>query len=131
MAGTTKELERTKAKRFAEIYVYESLGSAANAYKQVCEELGLELPPTYKCSASHFLKKPIVQKYVERYREEAKERFAVDKEEIVNRLKELAFDRDKPDKTALAALKQLTDMGGFAQQNLNIQGAQTYEVVIK
>lgn len=124
MPHQTEELTEAKAQRFAEIYVYEQLGNATAAYRQMYEELGLEVPGNTRCHASRYLTKPFVKKWVEHYREEAREQFAVDKDEIVASLKELAFDRDNSDKTRLTALKQLTDMGGFATHNVNVSGSQ-------
>lgn len=124
MAGYTDELINAKAKRFAEIYVFEQLGNASAAYRQMIDEFGLEQPNSVRYCAYVFLNKPYVKKWVEHYREEAREQFAVDKDEIVASLKELAFDRDNSDKTRLTALKQLTDMGGFATHNVNVHGSQ-------
>lgn len=129
--GRTRELTEEKARRFAEIYVFETFGNASAAFKQMYEELGLELPSSIRRQASEYLNQPKVLRHVEHFRKVAREQYAVDKDEIVSRLKELAFDRDKSDKTALAALKQLTDMGGFAQQNINLNATQEYKVVIE
>lgn len=124
MAYQNEEFTEAKAKRFAEIYVFEQLGNAAKAYTQLYEEFGLELPKFPRNQASWYLTTPYVKRWVEHYREMAREQFEVNKDEIVASLKELAFDRDKPDKTRLTALKQLTDMGGFATHNVNVSGSQ-------
>lgn len=131
MAAVSAKLSKDKAKRFAELYVFETNKNASAAYRQMLTELDLPIPNNLRRQAHIFLHKDIVQEYIQEYQQEAIEIYDVDKEQIVAKLKELAFDDSQTAKTQLAALKQLTDMGGFAQQNLNIQGAQTYEVIIK
>ena len=53
------------------------------------------------------------------------------KEEITLALQDIAFDTDVGIKDRLTALKQLTDIGGFATQNLNLDAKANIEVVIE
>lgn len=132
MGSPSKEFEEEKAKRFAEIYVFERPGNLYQSYKQMGEELGLDVSNvSAKTNVSRYFRKDIVQKWVAYYRAEARNIYQIDKEEIVANLKEMAFNPDKSDKTRLAAIKSLIDMGGYKTENHNIDTNQTIEVVIE
>lgn len=60
-----------------------------------------------------------------------REKHDVHKEEIVLALQDIAFDEGNGVKDRLSALKQLTDIGGFATQNVNLNTKADIEVVIE
>lgn len=134
MPRANSEVENEKNKRFAEIYVFEQTGNATKSYLQMCEEFNIELNQNYdslRTSASRYFRRPEVQKYIREFRAEAQEKYDVRKEEIVLALQDIAFDTDNYKKDRLAALKQLTDIGGFAEKNVNLKADSKLEVVIE
>lgn len=134
MPHSNKDNETQKNKRFAEIYVFEQTGNATKSYQQLCQEFNIKQTQNYgsqRSAASKYFRKPEVQKFIEEYRAEAQEKYDVRKEEIVLALQEIAFDEDNCKKDRLAALKQLTDIGGFTEQKVNLKADTTLEVVIE
>lgn len=134
MPHPNTEVENEKNKRFAEIYVFEQTGNATKSYLQMCEEFNIEQTQNYgsqRSAASKYFRKPEVQKYIRQFRAEAQEKYDVRKEEIVLALQDIAFDTDNYKKDRLAALKQLTDIGGFAEQNINLKADSSINVVIE
>lgn len=132
-SGSPEEVDR-RDRRFAEIYVFEKTGNKVQSYIQLLKELGIESNANYesKCKyAVEKFRKPSVQKYVREFQIEAQKKFDVRKEEIVITLQNIAFDESNTMKNRLAALKQLTDIGGFAQQNVNLNADTKLEVVIE
>ena len=130
--ATTQEFQEEKARRFAEIYVFEKPGNMFHSYKQMAQEFDLDVNDSSASkNATRYFRKDIVQKWVAYYRAEARKVHQIDKEEIVANLKEMAFNPDKSDKTRLAAIKSLIDMGGYKTENHNIDTNQTIEVVIE
>lgn len=134
MATYVDEFSEASKKRFAEIYVFEKTGNVTQAYRQLCEEFGIKISDitnTQTATACRLFRNPIVQKYVRQFRAEAQEKYDVRKEEIVLALQDIAFDTDNYKKDRLAALKQLTDIGGFAEKNVNLKADSKLEVVIE
>lgn len=135
MSNQTPDTKQAKAKRFAEIYLYEHCGNVTQSYMQLLEESGDKQDITYgglRTQSSKYYRKPWVQEALIEERRLAQEMFDVRKEEIVSHLKEIAFDESNiSDKDRLAALKQLTDIGGFAAQNVNLNAKADIEVVIE
>lgn len=136
MSNQTKDTKAAKAKRFAEIYLYEHCGNVTASYLQLMEESGGSDKITYsglRSQAARYYRKPWVQAALEEERKLAQAMHEVRKEEIVSHLKDIAFD-ESPDslkKDRLAALKQLTEIGGFATQNINMAAKADIEVVIE
>lgn len=136
MANQVQELKDAKAKRFAEIYLYEHCGNISKSYEQLQRELmGVDLDKS-SChsinqAASRYFRYPEVQKAVQEERKVAAELYAIDKTEIVGNLKQIAFNEDNNNKDRLAALKQLTEIAGYATQNVNLQAKADIEVVIE
>ena len=129
-----KDCENAKSKRFAEIYVFEQTGNQVQSYIQMCKEFNIEQTQNYvyqRQAASKYFRKPEVQEYIRQFRAEAQEKYDVRKEEIVIALQDIAFDTDNYKKDRLAALKQLTDIGGFAESNINLKADTKLEVVIE
>ena len=134
MPHSNKENEDAKNKRFAEIYVFEHTGNQIKSYLQLCDEFNIaqsQQPNSQRGAASRFFRKPEVQKYIRKFRDEAQEKYNVRKEEITLALQDIAFDTDVGIKDRLTALKQITDIGGFATQNLNLDAKANIEVVIE
>lgn len=133
--GQNKETEAARAKRFAEIFVYEHPGNIAASYRQLQSEMPpKQTPTTTKCRNQNFYRyfqKPMVQKYIAQEREKAQEAYDIRKDEIVANLQQIAFDESSKPKDRLAALKQLTDLGGLTTQNVNLQAKADLEVVIE
>lgn len=127
-----QDFQEQKAKRFAEIYVFEKPGNMFQSYKQMAEEFDLDVNDgSAQKNSTRYFRTDKVQKWVAYYRAEARNVYQIDKEEIVANLKEMAFNPDKSDKTRLAAIKSLIDMGGYKTENHNIDTNQTIEVVIE
>ncbi len=129
-----KKAEDEKDKRFAEIYVFEHTGNALQSYLQLVDEYGIEQkqsPSNQRSSACRFYHKPNVQRHIQKCRQEAQEKHDVQKTEIVLALQDIAFDEGNGVKDRLTALKQLTDIGGFATQNVNLNTKADIEVVIE
>lgn len=136
MPNQVQELKDAKAKRFAEIYLYEHCGNITKSYAQLRQEfIGLDLDnssgTSMKQAASRYFRYPEVQKAVQEERKVAAELYAIDKTEIVGNLKQIAYDEDNSNKDRLAALKQLTEIAGYATQNVNLQAKADIEVVIE
>lgn len=134
MPHSNTEVENEKNKRFAEIYVFEQTGNATKSYQQLCAEFNIEQNQqrsSQRAAASRYFRKPEVQSYIRQFRAEAQEKYDVRKEEIVLALQDIAFDTDNYKKDRLAALKQLTDIGGFAESNINLKADTKLEVVIE
>ena len=134
MPHANKENEDAKSKRFAEIYVFEHTGNQIQSYLQLCDEFNIkqtQQPNSQRAAASKYFRKPEVQSYIRQFRAEAQEKYDVRKEEIVLALQDIAFDTDNYKKDRLAALKQLTDIGGFAESNINLKADTKLEVVIE
>lgn len=132
MAKQTKQLKEAKAKRFAEIYLYEHCGNISKSYIQLCKEFNCEASEaSIRSAASRYFRYPEVQKAVQEERKVAAELYAIDKTEIVGNLKQIAYDEDNYSKDRLAALKQLTEIAGYATQNVNLQAKADIEVVIE
>lgn len=128
------EEKYARAKRFAEIYLYEHCGNLAKSYLQLMEErndIVNKNSYSIRSQAHRYFQLPYVQEAVAKEREAAQAAFDVRKEEIVSNLKEIAFNSDIGNKDRLAALKQLTDIGGFATQKLNLDAKANIEVVIE
>lgn len=134
MPHSNPDVENEKNKRFAEIYLFEHTGNQIQSYLQMCEEFNIEQNQqrsSQRAAASRYFRKPEVQKYIRQFRAEAQEKYDVRKEEIVLALQDIAFDTDNYKKDRLAALKQLTDIGGFAEKNVNLKADSKLEVVIE
>ena len=130
----SKQAEDEKDKRFAEIYVFEHTGNAIQSYLQLLAEYNIQYKQSLqslKGVASRYSRKPNVQRHIQECRQEAQEKHDVHKEEIVLALQDIAFDEGNGVKDRLSALKQLTDIGGFATQNVNLNTKADIEVVIE
>lgn len=130
----SKQSEDDKDRRFAEIYVFEHTGNAIQSYLQLLEEYGMQqkqAPNSQRGAASRYYRKPNVQRHIQECRQEAQEKHDVQKTEIVLALQDIAFDEGYGVKDRLSALKQLTDIGGFATQNVNLNTKADIEVVIE
>lgn len=129
-----RKAEDEKDKRFAEIYVYEHTGNIKQSYLQLIDEYGMkqkQSPDSLRGCASRYYRKPNVQRHIQECRQEAQEKHDVQKTEIVLALQDIAFDEGYGVKDRLSALKQLTDIGGFATQNVNLNTKADIEVVIE
>lgn len=129
-----RKAEDEKDKRFAEIYVFEHTGNIKQSYLQLIDEYGMkqkQSPDSLRGVASRYYRKPNVQRHIQECRQEAQEKYDVHKEEIVLALQDIAFDEGYGVKDRLTALKQLTDIGGFATQNINLNAKADIEVVIE
>lgn len=132
MPNQVQELKDAKAKRFAEIYLYEHCGNITKSYIQMAKEYGIDYTDSGVNSvASRYFRYPEVQKAVQEERKVAAELYAIDKTEIVGALKQIAYDDGNYSKDRLAALKQLTEIAGYATQNVNLQAKADIEVVIE
>lgn len=137
MSNQTEDTKQAKAKRFAEIYLYEHCGNVTASYRQLLEEFKDKLGEvTYsglRTQAARYYRKSWVQEALAEERKLAQEMHEIRKEEIVSNLKDIAFDEssETSKKDKLAALKQLTDIGGFATQNINMAAKADIEVVIE
>lgn len=130
----SKKAEDEKDKRFAEIYVFEHTGNALQSYLQLIDEYGMkqrQSPSNQRSAAAKYCRKPNVQRHIQECRQEAQEKYDVQKTEIVLALQDIAFDKGYGVKDRLTALKQLTDIGGFATQNVNLNTKADIEVVIE
>lgn len=130
----SKQSEDDKDKRFAEIYIFEHPGNATQSYLQLIDEYGMQQKrsrSSQRSSASKYYRKPNVQRHIQECRQEAQEKYDVQKTEIVLALQDIAFDEGNGVKDRLSALKQLTDIGGFATQNVNLNTKADIEVVIE
>lgn len=133
----TPDTKEAKAKRFAEIYLYEHCGNVTASYRQLQEEFKDKNEEiTYsglRSQGARYYRKPWVQEALAKERALAQEMHEVRKEEIVSHLKDIAFDESEETtiKDRLAALKQLTDIGGFATQNIKMDAKADIEVVIE
>lgn len=132
----TESEKQSKAKRFAEIFCYEQCGNVTKSYLQLMierKETTIETAniKNVRCQAYRYFKHDYVREAVEEERKTARELYQVNKEEIISNLKEIAFDEDSGNRDRLAALKQLTDIGGFATQNINMNAKADIEVVIE
>ncbi len=129
-----KQSEDEKDKRFAEIYVFEHPGNIIQSYLQLLAEYNIQQKQSIdgqRSSASKYCRKPNVQRHIQECRQEAQEKYDVQKTEIVLALQDIAFDEGYGVKDRLSALKQLTDIGGFATQNVNLNTKADIEVVIE
>lgn len=132
MPHQVQEFKDAKAKRFAEIYLYEHCGNISKSFKQLYEEFGIKYSEaSYEKAASRYFRTPEVQKAVQEERKVAAELYAIDKTEIVGNLKQIAYNEDNGNRDRLAALKQLTEIAGYATQNVNLQAKADIEVVVE
>lgn len=133
MPKMTEDTKLAMAARFAEIYVYEHPGHLTNSYRQLAQERGIEYSKTHslRSQASRYYQKPYVKEAVAAERERAKEQFAINKDEIVAALKDIAFDEECGRKDRLCALRTLNEMGGFNQQNVNLAAQAQIDVVVE
>lgn len=126
-----------RAKRFAEIYLYEHPGNYTKAYEQLQQEIEAESdkPPmkmkSIRSMASRFAQTKEVQEALAKEREWASQYYAIDKDEIVANLSNIAYDEEVCNRDRLAAIKQLTDIAGLVQQNVNLNAKADIEVVIE
>ena len=131
-----QEEKESRAKRFAEIYLYEHPGNYTRAYEQFQKEFRISVnswlkDSSIRCMASRYANTDEVRRAIAAERERAAKLYAIDKEEIVANLMQIAYDEDAGNKDRLAAIKQLTDIAGYAAQNINLNAKADIEVVIE
>ena len=125
------KLSAARAKRLAEIYVFEHSGNQRASWRQLLEEEHVDYSETTINNAWREFQQPKVKEWITKFQESAQEQFDVRKTEIVSNLQNIAFDESNSNKDRLSALKQLTDIGGFATQKVDLNAKADIEVIIE
>lgn len=130
-------LER-KQQRFAELYVWECNFNATDAYYKLRKEVAPDVEITeknLKVNAHRFKNTPECLACIQEVKNSAREHFEIDKGEIISALKDMAFpsetDKTVSRKIQMDAIKQLSKMGGFDVQNINVDANAEIDIVIE
>lgn len=124
-----------KEKLFAELYVLECGFNATEAYRKMRLLVNPEGgDKTDRRNASRFKNRPGTLKAIDALKAELRRDYDIDKDEIVSKLKDIAFPSPGekiPIKTQMSALDMLNKMGGLYTSNLNVDANAEIEVVIE
>lgn len=87
---------------------------------------------TVACSnASTAFRDEKVKANIAKLEEEAQKFYDIKKEAIISQLQDIATDDETSKRDKLTALKQLTDIGGFATQKVDLNAKADIEVIIE